>query len=175
AESQDPGRARYTPFFQKIYGDCTRKEAQTHFRQLRWLPPSLSPVQFTRVNGAALALEAVIRDLQTLPPETLAILSPRPETYHCRNILNTTQASMHSYGIAIDVAPENANYWELEKDTFPQYRNAIPYEIVEIFERHGFIWGGKWYHYDTMHFEYRPELLPELLPGFLPEKQKAAP
>ena len=32
--------------------------------------------------------------------------------------------------------------------------------IVEIFERHGFIWGGKWYHYDTMHFEYRPELLP---------------
>ena len=32
-------------------------------------------------------------------------------------------------------------------------------EIVEIFERHGFIWGGKWYHYDTMHFEYRPELI----------------
>ena len=32
-------------------------------------------------------------------------------------------------------------------------------EIARIFERHGFIWGGKWYHYDTMHFEYRPELL----------------
>ena len=32
-------------------------------------------------------------------------------------------------------------------------------EIVDIFERHGFIWGGKWYHYDTMHFEHRPELL----------------
>ncbi|MEJ2663631.1 MAG: M15 family metallopeptidase, partial [Spirochaetia bacterium] len=27
------------------------------------------------------------------------------------------------------------------------------------FEKYGFIWGGKWYHYDTMHFEYRPELL----------------
>ena len=24
---------------------------------------------------------------------------------------------------------------------------------------HGFIWGGKWYHYDTMHFEFRPELV----------------
>jgi hypothetical protein len=36
----------------------------------------------------------------------------------------------------------------------------MPHEIVDIFERHGFIWGGKWYHYDTMHFEYRPELLP---------------
>jgi hypothetical protein len=30
---------------------------------------------------------------------------------------------------------------------------------VDIFERHGFIWGGKWGHFDTMHFEYRPELL----------------
>ena len=30
---------------------------------------------------------------------------------------------------------------------------------AHIFERHGFIWGGKWHHYDTMHFEYRPELL----------------
>jgi hypothetical protein len=39
------------------------------------------------------------------------------------------------------------------------YRNAIPLEIVRIFEKHGFIWGGAWYHYDTMHFEYRPELL----------------
>jgi hypothetical protein len=32
-------------------------------------------------------------------------------------------------------------------------------EIVLTFERHGFIWGGKWGHFDTMHFEYRPELL----------------
>ena len=39
------------------------------------------------------------------------------------------------------------------------YHNQIPMDIVRIFEKHGFIWGGKWYHYDTMHFEYRPELL----------------
>lgn len=36
--------------------------------------------------------------------------------------------------------------------------HEIPLEIVHIFEQHGFIWGGKWYHYDTMHFEYRPEM-----------------
>ena len=30
--------------------------------------------------------------------------------------------------------------------------------MVEILERHGFIAGGKWYHFDTMHNEYRPEL-----------------
>ena len=39
------------------------------------------------------------------------------------------------------------------------YRNRMPEEIVTIFEKHGFIWGGKWYHFDTMHFEFRPELL----------------
>ena len=35
------------------------------------------------------------------------------------------------------------------------------YGLVELpsEERHGFIWGGKWYHYDTLHFEYRPGLL----------------
>ena len=42
----------------------------------------------------------------------------------------------------------------------PAYKNRIPMEIVRIFEKHGFIWGGRWSHYDTMHFEYRPELLP---------------
>jgi peptidoglycan LD-endopeptidase CwlK len=39
------------------------------------------------------------------------------------------------------------------------YKNQIPWDIIHIFESHGFIWGGKWYHYDTMHFEYRPEQL----------------
>ncbi len=37
--------------------------------------------------------------------------------------------------------------------------NRTPREIMDIFEKYGFIWGGYWYHYDTMHFEYRPEIL----------------
>lgn len=40
-----------------------------------------------------------------------------------------------------------------------QSRNRMPAEIVAIFERHGFIRSGKWGHFDTMHFEYRQELL----------------
>jgi hypothetical protein len=31
--------------------------------------------------------------------------------------------------------------------------------VIRIFESFGFIWGGKWRYYDTMHFEYRPEIL----------------
>ena len=68
---------------------------------------------------------------------------------------------MHSYGAAIDLNLKFSNYWLWEaKGSDIPYRNAMPRQIVDIFERHGFIWGGRWYHYDTMHFEYRPELLP---------------
>ncbi|MDR2663684.1 MAG: M15 family metallopeptidase [Treponema sp.] len=34
-----------------------------------------------------------------------------------------------------------------------------PLSVVRIFERYGFCWGGKWPLFDTMHFEYRPEIL----------------
>ncbi len=38
-------------------------------------------------------------------------------------------------------------------------RWMVPLQIVEVFEEQGFIWGGKWFFFDTMHFEYRPEIL----------------
>ncbi|MBK5650550.1 MAG: M15 family metallopeptidase [Rhizobium sp.] len=72
--------------------------------------------------------------------------------------------SMHGYAAAIDLNLKVSDYWlwaakgDGKAKTIP-YKNRMPREIVDIFERHGFIWGGKWYHYDTMHFEYRPELL----------------
>jgi hypothetical protein len=76
--------------------------------------------------------------------------------------------SAHGHGIAIDVALKRAPYW---RDAKPEptggiaFKNEIPIEIVRIFERHGFVWGGRWYHYDTMHFEYRPELVGAVAPG----------
>lgn len=30
---------------------------------------------------------------------------------------------------------------------------------VGAFKRCGFFWGGKWFHCDTMHLEYRPQLI----------------
>ena len=59
--------------------------------------------------------------------------------------------------------PSTTTYWQWVKpgaDGLYHWSNKIPDEIVAVFERHGFIWGGRWYHFDTMHFEYRPELLP---------------
>ena len=40
-----------------------------------------------------------------------------------------------------------------------RWTNRFPQVLVDTFESQGFIWGGRWYHFDTMHFEYRPELL----------------
>jgi hypothetical protein len=68
---------------------------------------------------------------------------------------------MHAYGAAIDINTRFADYWRWVSDdrTPIRWRNRVPIQIVRIFEKHGFIWGGYWYHFDTMHFEYRPELL----------------
>ncbi len=42
-------------------------------------------------------------------------------------------------------------------DYRPQNMIQIPIGLVQAFEEEGFIWGGKWFHFDAMHFEYRPE------------------
>ena len=38
-----------------------------------------------------------------------------------------------------------------------------PAAIVSAFEAEHFVWGGRWNRYDTMHFEWRPELFCEAL------------
>ena len=159
ALNEDPGRIRYEPLFTKMYGDCEKGEVQPEMRDVAWLK---GKVRFTTVNGAAGALDAVVADLRKLPPEMTKYLVPSAGTYNCRRIAGTDRRSMHAYAAAIDINTRYTDYWLWSKPVggrYP-YRNRIPFEIAEIFERHGFIWGGKWYHYDTMHFEYRPELLP---------------
>ncbi|MFZ2143920.1 MAG: M15 family metallopeptidase [Xanthobacteraceae bacterium] len=89
-------------------------------------------------------------------------LRPTQGTYNCRSIAESKRESPHSFGIAIDIAAAHSQYWLWSKpgpDGRIPYKNEIPWEIVNVFEQHGFIWGGKWYHYDTMHFEYRPEII----------------
>ncbi len=92
----------------------------------------------------------------------MTYLRPTQGTYNCRLVAGTNRESTHGLGIAIDIAGAHSHYWMWSKpdaDGRYAYRNEIPWEIVRIFEKHGFVWGGKWYHYDTMHFEYRPEIV----------------
>jgi hypothetical protein len=159
----DPGRARNAAFFDKVYGNCRKGEVDKSLATIVWLPKKTGQrLPFSNINGAAQALEAVSRDLDELPTKFDVFLHPSAGTYNGRVIAGTKRTSAHGHAIAIDIALKHSNYWRNArpgKDGAYAYRNEIPMEIVRIFERHGFIWGGKWHHYDTMHFEYRPELV----------------
>ena len=156
--TDDPGRVRNRALFDHMYGDCTRGEVSPRLVPVRWLPHGYGRfVMITSVNGVDRHLAAVSRELDALPEALHHDLFPLGGTYACRPVADTGARSMHAYGAAIDINVSVSDYW-LWRHGAP-YRNRIPDEIVTVFERHGFIWGGKWAHYDTMHFEYRPELL----------------
>ena len=157
----DAGRVRNEAFFDKMYGDCRAGQVAPRLMRIVWLPRSWGhTISVTAVNGLGRALEAVSRELDELPAQDKKYLYPIGGTYNCRSVAGTAQASMHSWGAAIDLNTAYADYWRWEgSGGDPVYRNRIPPEVVAVFERHGFIWGGRWAHFDTMHFEYRPELL----------------
>ncbi len=163
AKDIDPGRARTAAFFDKVYGDCRKGAVEGNLTTVEWLPTKAKQkLPFNKMNGAAAALAAASRELDALAPSFDVFLTPSAGTYNCRVIAGTNRVSAHGHGIAIDIALKRSHYWRNDKpgtDGALPYKNEIPMEIVRIFEKHGFIWGGRWYHYDTMHFEYRPELI----------------
>jgi hypothetical protein len=160
---EDPGRARPEAFFDKMYGNCRTGRLAADLVAVDWLPAKGGgKLEVTPVNGVADKLRAISAELDRLPASFDDYLRPVAGSYNCRTIAGTRRTSTHGHGIAVDLALKQADYWRWTKpDAAGRYawRNRIPIEIVRIFERHSFIWGGRWYHFDTMHFEYRPELL----------------
>ena len=123
-----------------------------------YIKPKLDTIE-SRIRAAARADSSInewINELQTSPP-----------TYgwNWRSIAGTNRRSNHSYGTAIDLLPRDLRgrltYWRWdsgESKSRPVYY-LPPETVIAIFEEHGFIWGGYWDLIDTMHFEYRPEIL----------------
>ena len=66
---------------------------------------------------------------------------------------------MHAFAAAIDVNDKQADYWVLKGAAASSPGATGAGRHRRDFERHGFIWGAKWFHVDSMHFEYRPELI----------------
>jgi hypothetical protein len=168
ALNADPGRARSRALFDAMYGDCAKGQVSPNLVDVPWLPTrGGGTIKVTHINGVADKLAAVSRQLDTLPRELTRYLVPAAGGYNCRAVAGTSRASAHSWGIAVDIAVSTGDYWRWGRSPAPAegsagigYRNRVPAEIIAVFEAHGFIWGGRWYHYDTLHFEYRPELLP---------------
>lgn len=165
AALDDPGRVRNDSFFKAMYG-ATPAEVKKNLVTITWLPKTArQPLQVSRINGIDKKFQAISDELEKLPAHLLPYVQQVAGTFSWRVIKGTTRLSTHSFGITMDINTSYSNYWQWDNKTtdeykkIPHYMNRIPFEIVAIFEKHGFIWGGKWYHYDTMHFEYRPELL----------------
>jgi hypothetical protein len=162
AADEDPGRIRNEAFFLKMYGDCRKGQVMPKLRPVAWLPNhGGGTVRATTINGVADQLAKVSHDLDLLPPAMIQYLVPMSGIYNCRPIAETERLSVHAFGAAIDINAKFGDYWLWSKrpNAAIVWRNRIPQQIVEIFERYGFIWGGRWYHFDSMHFEYRPELI----------------
>jgi peptidoglycan L-alanyl-D-glutamate endopeptidase CwlK len=161
AKNDDPGRVRVEALFKAVYG-ADRKGVSANLVEVDWLPKRVGKkLRFNRQNGAAEALTAVSLALdERLPKNAIRYISEPAGTFNWRHIAGTDRLSAHSFGVALDINVELGDYWRWETNGhYIIYKNRIPDTIVEVFEEHGFIWGGKWYHFDTLHFEYRPELL----------------
>ena len=64
--------------------------------------------------------------------------------YYPRFIANTTSLSNHSFGLALDLnVPGNGRGTVGEMDR----------DVVAVFKKWGFAWGGDWRYTDPMHFE----------------------
>ena len=156
----DPGRYRVEGFFLALYGES--ESAVQH----NCVPVEFCghTVKFNARCGAADALRAVSADLAKVlaqKPVLRIYVQKLAGTFNWRKIAGTERLSNHAFGTAIDLNVDKAAYWRWQTPaqlaTFS--RKNWPNEIIEAFERHGFIWGGKWWHFDTMHFEYRPEII----------------
>lgn len=162
-KNNDPGRIRNLDFFKKIYGN-TKTEVESKLTEINWCPKLINQkIKVTTVNNIHKILIKLSNELDQ-HPEYQQYLKNIAGTFEWRNIAGTNRLSMHSFGMTMDINLEKTNYWQWDckcqnEDADLGYKNKIPLGLVAIFEKYGFIWGGKWYHYDTMHFEYRPELM----------------
>ncbi len=155
----DPGRIRVYAFFSGIYGK-TQDEVRSHLVNVSAC--SGNPV-FSRCGGAAEALGRAFTQVTALIGRDQAVSAfvyPLSGTFNYRDIAGTGRLSMHAYAAAVDLHLNGNDYWRwVPREKGQKRLDAYPRELVRIFEQNGFIWGGKWAHFDLVHYEYRPELI----------------
>ena len=158
SRNQDPGRIRNETLLRALYGKNAYQVRQ-HLAPIDWFGTT---VFVSKLHGAYAAAVNVRRDLERLDHKYHPVFKTPGETFRWRKVKNRDRLSVHAFAIALDMNAAFANDWRSRRSKpgkVRRYRNKVPNEVVEVFERHGFIWAGKWYHYDTQHFEYRPELI----------------
>jgi hypothetical protein len=166
--ARPPKRSQH--FHDALWQARTRAEAAGRVKTVRFL------------GRETLAHEAIRADLALVEEAIYAASRQNPEVrqwiaglktvsgWNWRSIAETQSRSFHAYGAAFDCIPQSPpaareTYWLWTSRTVPEWwkvpygrRLHPPEPVIKAFEAQGFVWGGKWLFYDTMHFEYRPEL-----------------
>jgi hypothetical protein len=87
-----------------------------------------------------------------------SVVANNTSAYNFRFVSGTTKLSDHAIGLAIDINPKQ-NPW-----IHPSALNKFPYipgekgtiekgdDVVSIFEKYGWSWGGNWRNPDYQHF-----------------------
>jgi hypothetical protein len=163
---------RSTFFFDAVWNVRTRAEAWEQVKTIRFLGKE-TLVHHAILEELALVEQQINRLAENDEQVRNWIKSiSSVSAWNWRNIADIQSRSNHAYGIAVDVLPANSamrgleTYWLWTEQKKIDWW-AVPYRsryqppdaVVKAFESYGFIWGGKWTFYDTMHFQYRPELL----------------
>lgn len=157
--NSDPGRYRCYPLLNEVYG---KSEYEVN-SNLTGVYAPYNKYLFNKNNGAAKALEGAMEELKVIAPGNSKVgelVGSINGTFNYRVISGTSKLSPHAYGIAIDIASNPSDYWKWATREAGEKRVLYyPKELVETFEKYNFVWGGKWGHFDILHFEYRPEIL----------------
>jgi len=171
SESRETAPISATSFFEAIYDTSTRKDVERHITKTMFLGKQVS-VHEEIVELLARVEEQILAAAQTDDAVKAFMESISSiEGYSWRQIRDTNGISFHSMGLAIDILPRSWQnkiiYWNWEKNKGNEDWMLIPLSerwmppkrVIDIFEKEGFVWGGKWTVWDNMHFEYRPELI----------------
>jgi len=165
-------------FLDDLWQAGTRAEAERRLVRITFLGRPARVHQF--IQGKFSAVEARIQAAAKVDPVVQTWINNigTLESYGWRNIADTQARSYHSYGLAVDILPRNLGnrqtYWLWTSQYRSDWYNVSyneryhpPAAVISAFEANGFVWGGKWPMFDTMHFEYRPEIL--IFNGMPPE------
>lgn len=157
--NRDPGRARVYELLNEVYGNTESNIT----KNLEQVSTAYGTYPFNKKNEAAESLKKALKEASEAAksnPKIGGCIAPINGTFNYRVVRGTGRLSAHAYGIAIDLNRNNSDYWKWVKEEEGSKRIAsYPVELVNAFENNGFVWGGKWEHFDILHFEYRPEFI----------------
>jgi hypothetical protein len=178
--NQTPLR-RSPHFFDTLWRINNRGEADQRVKTIRFLGKSVN-VHYLIMENLSLVEEQIFAAAKKDPQVQAWINGINTlEGWTWRDIAQTQSRSFHAYGLAVDLLPKSLGgketYWLWASQKKPEWWNISyneryhpPAAVIKAFETYGFIWGGKWLFFDTMHFEYRPEIL--ILGGLTPETRR---